>query len=411
MPRKGCFFYLRKNARNRYIKIEIVLVGENRQPPLQGLKGVKGVGSPPNPVRSLKGRHFFLTVPHFHGTPQWVLGALEAHQPLWQYCRYAVVLQLHRGQGAPGQAGTHLHLYLGFPKQLYVRLDRFDYLGKHGKLQRVRNYASVLRYMSKQGRPVANFDYLEDVMRKDFPCAMEILMGQGLDIRQIYRRYSRTVAKKNWSGYLRFLKYQQDGQKFLVEYRKPGFLQITPQLVRQRLSDQQYRAYCMHPQYGRIVALLNDVVQYGSTRPHKAKALFLTGAPNTGKTTLGLALQKYVGTFTFPDDGWWQGYQSGIFKVIVWNQFDLRRFQYPTLLKFLEGLRLDLPIKGSHVTRSDNPLILLTSNLSLEQLICRRFSGQENRAKARANLGARIEEVAIGQLPLFLLLKLLVCPP
>ena len=363
-------------------------------------------GRPRNEVGSLKGRHFFLTVPLFEGSSNSVVEALKTHQPEWEYLRYAVVKETHKDEAK----GTHLHLYVRYPKRCHIRLDRFDYLGKHGRLERVRDYAAVLRYMTKENRPLSNFDYVEEIMRKDFPRAVEILLAQGWRIRQIYRQYSSIVAGKNWSGYLRYLAYQKDSQKFQAQLRKPGIRLITPELIRARLSDEEYAFFHSRPEFARIVDLLNDTVRYGSSRPHKAKALFLTGAPNTGKTTLGLALRQRMGTFTFPDDGWWQGYESGIFRLIVWNEFDLRRFQYPTLLKFLEGLRMDLPIKGSHVTRSDNPLILLTSNLSLEQLICRRFSSQESRAKARLNLAARIEQVGIGQTPVFLLLKLLESP-
>ena len=247
-------------------------------------------------------------------------------------------------------------------------------------------------------------------MRKDFPRAVQILLSQGLHIRQIYHEYSSIAASKNWAGYLRFLSFQKDSEKFRFQLEKPGIRLITPELIKARLSDKQLFQYQSSPIYERIVNLINDTVVYGSNRPHKAKALFLSGAPNTGKTTLGLALQSKMGTFTFPDDGWWQGYESDVFKLIMWNEFDLRRFTYPTLLKFLQGLRMDLPIKGAHVTRSDNPLIFLTSNLTLEQLICKRFTSQQNRAKSRANLSVRIDEIDIGQSPVFMLTKLLVSP-
>ena len=361
----------------------------------------------PKEIESLKGRHFFLTVPHFGGSLDEVVCALKEYQPKWEYLRYAVVKETHTKDE---DKGTHLHLYVGFPKQCYVKLDRFDYLGKHGKLERVRDYSSVLKYMSKENRPRANFDYIEDIMRKDFPRAVQILLSQGLHIREIYKTYSSIVASKNWSGYLRYLQFSKDSQKFQVEREKPGLRFITEELIRKRLSDSEYAEYHSNPMYGRIVDKINDIVRYGCTRPHKAKALFLVGAPNTGKTTLGLALQQRVATFTFPDDGWWQGYESDTFKLIMWNEFDLRRFGYPTLLKFLQGLRMDLPIKGAHVTRSDNPLIFLTSNMTLEELICKRFYSQQNRAKSRANLAVRIDEINIGQTPIFMLLKLLVRP-
>ena len=356
---------------------------------------------------SLKARHFFLTVPHFEGTLDGVFEALKAHQPEWEYLKYAAVLETHTKDEAKG---SHLHFYVGFPQQCYVKLDRFDYLGKHGKLERVRNYASVLKYMTKENRPRANFDYIEDIMRKDFPRAVEILLSQGLTIRDIYKTYSSVVASKNWSGHLRYLQYQKDSQKFLTELRKPGLRFITPELIKARLSDEQQASYYSNPIFPRIVDKINDIVRYGCHRPHKAPALSLVGQPNTGKTTLGLALQAKVGTFTFPDDGWWQGYQSDVFKLIIWNQFDISRFKYPTLLKFLEGLRMDLPMKGSHVTRSDNPLIFITSNLTLEQHICGRFSVQQKRALSRANLAPRIDEINIGKTPIFMLLKLLVSP-
>ena len=363
---------------------------------------------------SLKGRHFFLTVPHFESAgagaqtaQDLILRRLKANQPQWQYLRWALVLETHTKDA---DKGTHLHLYVGFPRRCRVKLDRFDYLGKHGKLQTVRSYSSVLKYMTKEARPRANFDYVEDIMQKDFPRAVDILLGQGWTMREIYKQYRNTVANKNWQGYLRFSHYLHESAKIQAEIDKLGIRMITPELIKARLSDQQYAEYHSKDIYSRIVDLINDTVRYGCNRPHKAKALLLVGQPNTGKTTLGRALQRRMATFTFPDDGWWQGYQSDVFKVIIWNELNLRRFPYPTLLKFLQGLRMDLPIKGSHVTRSDNPLILLTSNLTLEQHICKRFSSQQDRAYSRANLAVRIHQVNIGCNPIFFLEKLLVSP-
>ena len=364
-------------------------------------------GGRPKETPSLKGRHFFLTVPHFRGSLEGVIEALKTHQPEEAYLRYAAVIETHTKDADKAQ---HLHLYVGFPKQCYVKLDRFDYLGKHGKLERVRDYASVLKYMTKENRPKANFDYIADIMKKDFPRAVEILLSQGLHIRQIYRTYSSIAASKNWSGYLRFLSFQKDSEKILHQVAKSGIRMITPELIKARLSDQEYRLFHSSAIYQRIIDKVNDIVVYGCNRPFKAHALLLVGQPNVGKTTFGLALQRRVATFTFPDDGWWQGYQSNVFKMILWDQLDIRRFAYPTLLKFLQGLRMDLPIKGAHVTRSDNPLIVITSNLSLEEHICKRFSSQQNRAHSRANLAARIDEVNIGSSPIFFLEKLLVSP-
>ena len=368
----------------------------------------RGIGRPRrDDAPQIRGRHFFLTVPHFAGTIDQVLQALRAHQQQWQFLRWAVVKQTHTRDE---DKGTHLHLYLGYPKLMRMRLNRFDYLGKHGKLERVRDYKSILKYMSKQSRIRANFDYMESILQKDFVYGANLLLAQGWKPRQIIHSFSSIAHRRNWQGFLRLCALNKQTQKFQAQAAKPGLRFITPELIRARLTPEQCALYYSSPVFARIVDKINDIVRYGCHRPHKAKALLITGAPNTGKTTLGLALQQRVGTFTFPDDGWWQGYQSDVFKLIMWNQFNLKKLQYPTLLKFLEGLRMDLPIKGSHITRCDNPLIYLTTNLSLEQHICSRFSSEKNHSLSRANLAARIEEVDIGSTPIFFLLKLLVSP-
>ena len=360
-----------------------------------------------NDLISIRARHFFLTVPHFEGTIAGVIEALKTIQPDWQYLKYAAVLESHTENT---EKGNHLHFYICFPQKRRLRFNRFDYFGKHGKLESVKSYSAVLKYMTKENLPRSNFDYMKDIMKKDFPRAVEILLSQGLHIRDIYRKYSSIAASKNWSGYLNYLQYQKDSEKFLTQIKKPGLRMITPELIKARLNAHDYELFYTSNIYQRIVDKINDIVIFGCTRPHKAKALFLTGKPNTGKSSLGLALQARIGTFTFPDDGWWQGYQSDVFKLIVWDEFNLKRFTYPVLLKFLQGLRMDLPIKGSHVTRNDNPLILLTSNLPLEQHICSKFDSQKNRQYSRANLAVRIDEVDIGDNPIFFLEKLLVSP-
>jgi SpoVK/Ycf46/Vps4 family AAA+-type ATPase len=375
---------------------------------MQNLENLsKNKGGRPKETPSIQGRNFFLTIPHFEGSVKEVIETLKMNQPQWQYLKYAAVKQTHTKDAAKA---VHLHLYVSFPKKRLIKLDRFDYLGKHGKLERVRDYSSVITYMTKENRPQCNFDYIEVVMRKDFPKAVQILLSQGLHIREIYTKYSSIVASKNWSGYLRLLSFHKDSEKIILQLEKPGLRMITPELIKARLSDQELSLYYSSDIYGRIIDKVNDIVRYGCHRPHKAKALFLTGRPGTGKTTFGLALARKVATFTFPDDGWFAGYQSDIFKMIQWEQFDISAFRYPKLLKFLQGLRMNLPIKGSHVNRSDNPLIYLTSNLTLQELICSRFSSKENRDKSRLNLGARIEEINLGDKPIFFLLKLLVSP-
>lgn len=84
----------------------------------------------PKETPSLKGRHFFLTIPHFATALDSVVQALKENEPQWGGFRYAIVRETHKD----GDEDPHIHLYIGFPKVCRVRFDRFDYLGKHGDL-------------------------------------------------------------------------------------------------------------------------------------------------------------------------------------------------------------------------------------------------------------------------------------
>lgn len=360
----------------------------------------------PKQMPSILGSNFFLTIPHYQRTLDQTLELLKLHQPQWDYMRYAAVLQTHTLDPAKG---AHLHLYVSFSKRLKIKVDRYSYLGQ-GKLQRVRNYKKVLGYLTKQNMPVSNFDFMAQILRADFSKGVYILFKQGMKMRQIYEKYSPIIGGKNWKSMLHFQVYRQDQRKIQFQLDKKGLRFITPQLIRARLSAQQYDLYHSHPCYARIVNRINDIVRYGCHRPHKTPALLVTGAPNTGKTTLGLAIAARVSTFIFPDDGWFQSYQSDVFRMILWNQFHLAAFPYPTLLKFLQGLRMNLPIKGSHVHRNDNPFIYLTSNKTVQEHVVHRFKSQDNRRLSRANLAPRIDQVNIEDRPIFFLTKLLVSP-
>ena len=330
---------------------------------------------------------------------------------------YKIAVQTHVTTGVP-----HLDILLLYEKSVQKSLRRFDYLIKPGHLTKykVLNQA-ILQYGDKEDLCALTnmpkdldlilkrqqiqrdpYQLLHDQMLKD---PFRFNVHQWLSDNHL----SVAISKTNWSKALSLLRHQQQVQCNKILHDKPGFRPITSDLVRQVLTRREQAIYRKSAQiYDKITQKLNEIAQFGFNRPHKTKHLFLVGPINTGKTTLARQIQKHVSVYHHGVHNWFPRYQSNIYKMILWNQFNLKTMPYPQLLNFLEGMPMDLQYKGGSVLKYDNQLIYMTSNMSLEEHICFRFSSQANRAHARANLRARIEEVIIPNgIDLFLLLKLI----
>ena len=107
---------------------------------------------------------------------------------------------------------------------------------------------------------------------------------------------------------------------------------------------------------------------------------------------------------------WWPNYKPQVYKLIFWNEAKLTTYSYDTILKVLEGSKVDLPYKGGSVLKYDNPLVIMTSNMTIQQMIQQKFSYDSKlRAMARQNLSVRVQKVIVPKsFNLFLLQKLLI---
>ena len=86
----------------------------------------------------------------------------------------------------------------------------------------------------------------------------------------------------------------------------------------------------------------------------------------------------------------------------------LTDFTHTWILQFLEGMPVSIPMRYNSCIKRDNPLVVMTSNLSLETHIKNRFKDNTYfKNIALQNLGARISSVEIA-LPMFFMQKLLV---
>ena len=351
---------------------------------------------------------------------------------------YKIALQ-HHLNGIP-----HLDILLIYDKSISRRLTDYDYLYKHGNVTTYRNLnASIIAYGDKEdSKPLHNFespDKSKDIITpqntvSDYTSILEIhklkqdpyryLELQMLkdpiafNLDQYVRIHDLAQYITNWSSIKTKLKDMQVAAANLSLKSKPGFKYIDRSLIQSTLSPQQLLIYDSWPGYQTIVNHLNIMISEKGNRQQKSKNLLITGAPDTGKSALvwqrnplpdRKAISSYCSVYPIGMSQWFPKYQSDVYHCIYWNQMKLTSYSYDTILKLLDGSPLDLANKGSVSRKVDNPLIVMTSNMTLDQMIQQKFGHNKSFiAMSKANLASRIENVIIpSNYNLFLLQKLL----
>lgn len=133
-----------------------------------------------------------------------------------------------------------------------------------------------------------------------------------------------------------------------------------------------------------------------STRRYKSKTLHLwSSKPGMGKTSL-LNLLKHVSPcYRWPDDNWFDHYENNLYQWILWDEFRLTGQNSEFLKRLFAGDEMRLPVKGSHAYKEDNPLIILTSNFSLQKHVWRKIRNKVLRVVELETLQARIHELEV----------------
>ena len=346
----------------------------------------------------------------------------QKHRDLRHYC---IALQTHPTTGVP-----HLDILLLYPKSVQTSLNRFDKFLKHGNLTVYRKLnQAILNYGLKEDScPLSNlpldskqiiqiqqlksdpYRYLELQMLKD---------PLHFNLEQYVRTHDLFQYISSWSSLKTKLKDSQVAAANLLLRNKPGFKFITRQLIQSRLSSQQLHLYDSWSGYQTIVDFLNHMILQKGSRQEKSLNLLITGAPNTGKSALvwqrnplpgRSSVSSFCSVYPIGMSQWFPKYQSDVYHCIYWNEAKLTSYSYDTILKLLDGSPLDLTNKGSVSRKVDNPLIIMTSNLTLQQMIHQKFHYNSSYVQlARDNLSVRVKNVIVPEgYDLFLLQKLLV---
>ena len=238
------------------------------------------------------------------------------------------------------------------------------------------------------------------------------------NVQQYVQKHDLAQYISSWASIKTKLKDMQMAAANLKLKQKPGFKYISRALIQSKLSSTQLKTFDSWEGYQTIVNYLNQIPTHGNKRQMKTKNLLITGFASIGKTSLfhnpnhrsdRACIQDFCAVYHMGMSTWFPQYRSNVYHMILWNQAKLTSYSYDTILKLLEGSFLDLPTKGGVAPKRDNPLIVMTSNLSLQQMIKAKFGYNEEYMQiARKNLAVRVQNVVVPEnYNLFLLQKLL----
>lgn len=357
---------------------------------------------------------------------------------------WSIAWQTHAASGLP-----HLDILVVYQKNVNLVKSSYDYLLKDLQIQQrdvgddvgvghvwITPYSSkklskaILDYGQKEDPgPLSNisleikedltrlhrlkadpYRYLELQMRKD---------PTRFNLQQYCQKYDLFQHISNWSSIKSKLRDSQFAAANLALKSRPGFKFIDRALIQSKLSPSELQIYDSWGGYRTIVDYLNQIPIEGNKRPMKTMNLLISGPASIGKTSLfhnpnhksdKICIEDFCAVYQMGMSTWFPQYRSGVYHMILWNQAKLTAYSYDTILKLLEGSYVDLPIKGGIAPKRDNPLVVMTSNMTLEQMIKLKFNySSDLQQMARANLAVRVQNIVVPKgYDLFLLQKLIV---
>ena len=361
----------------------------------------------------------------------------EKHRGL---VNYTIAWQTHQSNGL-----AHLDILLKYEKNIKKRSSSFNYLlnfcpqdlgyfaQKQGQVSQVnitpysqsRLSQAILEYGQKEDpHPLSNFPpenslrilQLATIKKDPFRYFQRIMDEDpyNFDLGYYAKKYNLFSEISGWNSIKSKLTDCQSAARALTQQKKLGIQTITRQLIVSRLSPEQLSIFDRFPCFQKIVDHLNQIPQYGPHRPHKTLNLFIYGPKGIGKTSFlneGVTnLKKCVPCYDINiQNKYLNRYYNNVYGFISWNEFKYTDFSPTWVLKLLEGVDLQIPLRYSSNIKRDNPLVIATSNMSLTQHITRRFKDEPQLIEmAKSNLlNERIVQVYVP-VPMFFMQKLLV---
>ena len=326
----------------------------------------------------------------------------------------------------------HYHVILVYQKRKHIeRPDYYDYLGVHPNIQTMRNMRAAIDYVHKEDPdPVTNMDLVQQkraARAKDTSSLYQLLQQQmmkdpfNFDVFNYCLQHNLTkqIYKANYTKAVALLRNVRTAYCNKLLFEKSGFKPITRALIQQILSPSELKTYNSWAGYQTIVNYLNTMNTQRGRRQQKSMNLLISGAPSTGKSALfwqrsplpgRSSVIAHLPLYPMGMKDWFPEYKSDVYAGIYWNEAKLTSYAYDVILQLLDGSPVTLPAKGGGHKKVDNPTVIMTSNMTLEEMIYQKFYHNKSYLKmAKQNLAVRVHNVIIPPgYTLFILQKLLV---
>ena len=357
-----------------------------------------------------------------------VLQLIWLHQNHRGLTNYKIAWQTHQSSGL-----AHLDILLRYQKNIKKRPASFNYLldicpqdlGHFTQLQsqvpqvHITSYSTtrlnlaILEYGQKEDPSVlSNFNYEDSAhylqiaaIKKDpYSYFQDIMLRDpyNFDLSYYATKYDLSKHISSWSAVKSKLTDIQAAARALTQQKKPNIIPIDRTLIQQRLSPKQLQIFGKYPCFQTIVDFINQIPRYSYARPHKTPNLYIWGPAGIGKTSFinqgPVNLAQLVPQYNINlQNKYLNRYYNHVYGFISWNEFKYTDFSPTWILKLLQGLDLQIPIRYASNVKRDNPLVIATSNISLTKQIQRRFKDQPDLIKlAKSNLlNERIVQVYV----------------
>ena len=284
---------------------------------------------------------------------------------------YSIAIESH-ANGNP-----HLDMLIILEKRTNLFLNQLDFLcDKHGNLTRYRNLnQAILQYGSKEDIPLSNIpnvNYLlnEQKIKEDPVSYLIKKVDQnpfGFDFLEYCLDNKHFTTIQRWSYVKNKIKDYQEAICNKILKSKPGTRKITKEIIQQELTPLEQKEYHSWDGYKIITKYLNEIKKHGWERPFTSKQLYISGKSRIGKSYLIRTLSQYTSTYPVGTQNWFPKFQNFTYKLMIWDQCDIRMMSKEQMLQLFDGDPFNLPYKGGSILKRDNQLWLMCSNKTLEQ--------------------------------------------
>lgn len=278
---------------------------------------------------------------------------------------YASVARESHKDGTP-----HYHFLVSYDNKRQITSHKyFHYIFQaQGHYSGVRNLSDSVRYIQKDklflewGSLHTKNSTIQTTNK-----IIKILEKPGIPIYDIYAQMTDDE---------RAIVYAQAHKLEIYHRRFQGYLQVCQLRQMPRLQTILMEKLSSIPFYKQDHFPIWDILSQNlGIRPYKQKHLHLWSyLPDMGKSSLLHLLQKNAPTYCWPTDNWYEKYRDNTFQFIIWDEFSLIGQKVDFLKLLFAGEELMLPVKGSHIHKTDNPLIITCANHSLRDLLLRKYS-------------------------------------